>query len=83
MAVRLPAELLTLIDGRAAANARSRAATIRDLLTQALYSGRDDGVDRGQIRRMLAMTPAERVRQMTEVANAQTHLRRRARKGDT
>jgi hypothetical protein len=40
----------------------------------------DDGVDRSQIRRMLALSPRERMRHMNEVAAQQTRLRSAARR---
>ncbi len=39
------------------------------------------GVDIAQIRRQLAMTPAERLRHMTHVANVMIQIRRVARSG--
>lgn len=39
------------------------------------------GVDVAQIRRQLAMTPAERLRHMTHVANVMMQMRRVARSG--
>jgi hypothetical protein len=39
------------------------------------------GVDIAQIRRQLAMTPAERLRSMTHVANVMMQIRRAARSG--
>jgi len=39
------------------------------------------GVDIAQIRRQLAMTPAERLRSMTHVANVMMQIRRAARGG--
>jgi hypothetical protein len=38
-----------------------------------------DGIDRAQIRRMLALTPRERIRHMTEVTNGMVRLRGVAR----
>jgi hypothetical protein len=72
--------VLALVDARAAARGESRASSIRELLTEALEAGRDDGVDRAQIRRMRAMTPGDRIRHMAQVANAQARLRGRARR---
>jgi hypothetical protein len=39
------------------------------------------GVDVTQIRRQLSMTPAERLRHMTHVANVMMQMRRAARSG--
>ena len=52
VAVRLPRETLTRVDALAVLRGTSRAGAIRDLLAQALVAS--DGVDRAQLRRMLA-----------------------------
>jgi hypothetical protein len=80
--VRLPPDLLEDIDRRAGLLGRSRAAVIRSLLREALgrNDSPDDGVDRAQIRRMLARSPRERIRHMVEVAAKQSRLRGAARK---
>lgn len=70
VAVRLPPALLAAVDERARATGRTRAATIRELLAEALAgvggSGREpSGVDVAQIRRSLALSPAERLRHNT------------------
>ena len=75
VSVRLPQGLLRLVDDRAATGGQSRAETIRSLLIEALRDPTDDGVDRAQIERMLRLTPAERIRRMTDVVNAQRRLR--------
>jgi metal-responsive CopG/Arc/MetJ family transcriptional regulator len=66
VAVRLPPSLLAEIDDRADAAGVTRAEAIRVLLDRAVRSGPADGVDRTQIARRLAMTPAERLRTMAE-----------------
>ena len=75
--VRLPPDVLEDIDRRARLLGRSRASIIRSLLEAALgrtdADAGDDGVDRAQIQRMLALSPPERLRHMREVA---TQLRR-------
>jgi hypothetical protein len=80
VAVRLPPDLLELIDRHARAHGLSRAATIRLLVADGLRSGPGDGVDRAQIRRMLALTPVERIRQLTASVEAQSRLRGIARR---
>src|SRR5256885_11940878 len=77
-AVRFPADVLDAIDRRAAGRGQSRAAVIRALVSDAL--GERSDVDRAQIRRMLAMSPADRIRHMTEVASNQSRLRGAARR---
>jgi hypothetical protein len=74
--VRLPPALLAAVDEQRAATGLSRAETIRRLLTVALAPG--DGVDRAQIRRMLALTPRGRVRHMTDVTRRLQRVRARA-----
>jgi metal-responsive CopG/Arc/MetJ family transcriptional regulator len=80
--VRLPPDLLEEVDRRARTLGRSRASVIRSLLVGALdrTPNADDGVDRAQIRRALAMSPSERVRHMTGVAAQQGRLRGAARR---
>ena len=80
--VRLPPAVLDEIDRRARVLGRPRASVIRSLLLEALgqTDTPDDGVDRAQIRRMLAMSPADRIRHMTEVASQQSRLRAKARR---
>ena len=56
--VRLPPGLLRDVDRHAAAAGMSRAAYLRALIAGGLPH---DDVDRPQIRRLLALTPAERV----------------------
>jgi len=56
--VRLPPGLLKDVDRHADAAGMSRAAYLRALIAAALPH---DDVDRTQIRRLLALTPAERV----------------------
>ena len=75
--MRLPPALLAAVDEQRRATGLSRAETIRRLLETALAPG--DGVDRAQIRRMLAMTPRERVRHMTSVTRRLQRFRGRAR----
>jgi metal-responsive CopG/Arc/MetJ family transcriptional regulator len=82
VSVRLPADLLARVDARAAAIGESRASVVRDLLADALGAAPPlDGVDRAQIRRMLALTPRERIRYMADVANGMIRLRERMRAG--
>ena len=75
--VRLPEELLAQIDQRARILGRSRASIIRSLLLEALGDSAvpDDGVDRAQIRRSLALAPRERIEHMTKVHSQQARLR--------
>ena len=82
MAVRLPPDMLARIDAVAARRAESRASSIRRLLADALSNGADDGVDRAQIRRMLALTPLQRIRHMVDVANGMARFRDRVRRAD-
>ena len=82
MAVRLPPDMLASVDADAARHAESRASSIRRLLAEALSNGADDGVDRAQIRRMLALTPLERIRHMVDVANGMARFRDRVRRAD-
>jgi len=78
--VRLPDELVAQIDRRARILGRSRASIIRSLLLEALDSAvPDDGVDRAQIRRSLALAPRERIEHMTKVHAQQAGLRGPAR----
>lgn len=79
--VRLPPEVLDDIDRRARLLGRSRASVIRSLLLAALgrTGVRDDGVDRAQIHRMLALSPPERLRHMRGVAAQQHRIRGKAR----
>lgn len=58
--------MLAELDTRAAAAGVSRAEAVRLLLDRALLGALDDGVDRTQIARRLALTPSERVRRMAE-----------------
>jgi hypothetical protein len=71
--------VLDEIDRRAAAAGVPRAEAVRRLLGRALATGVDDGVDRSQIARRLAMTPAERLETMAEEARRLLALGRRAR----
>ena len=85
VSVRLPDDLLARVDARAVERRESRAAVVRELLLDALagpeVSESDDGVDRAQIRRMLALTPRERIRRMADVANGMIRVRERMRAG--
>ncbi|MGH9187357.1 MAG: CopG family transcriptional regulator [Acidimicrobiales bacterium] len=80
--VRLPPDVLDDIDRRARLLGRSRAAVIRSLLLEALgrVDAPDDGVDRAQIRRMLSLSPRERMGHMSEVAAQQKRIRGTARR---
>jgi len=71
VSVRLDPRIVRQLDRKAAAIGTTRAAVIRDVVSRADRNGDLDlGVDRAQIRRMLQMTPAERVEHMAAVANA-------------
>jgi len=82
IAVRLPQDLLDDIDLRARILGRSRASVIRSMLDYTLRRAPepDDGVDRAQIRRMLRLSPRERLDHMAHVAAQQRRARGRARK---
>lgn len=75
--VRLPDDLLAEIDRRAAVLGRSRASVIRSLLDEALgrSTAADDGVDRAQLHRSLAMTPSQRMHHAVELAAQHRRLR--------
>lgn len=79
IAVRLPVEMIAELDARAAAADVSRAEAVRILLDRALATGPEDGVDRTQIARRLALTPRQRVRSMAEETRRILALTRRAR----
>jgi hypothetical protein len=82
VAVRLPPDVLDDIDRRARILGRSRASVIRSMLDHALRRAPepDDGVDRAQIRRMLRLSPGERIDHMAHVAAQQRRARGKARK---
>jgi hypothetical protein len=84
VAVRLPPALLDAVEERARATGRSRAATIRALLTDGLTVENarvePSGVDVPQIRRSLARSPAERLRHNTVAVNRIRRLHRSARR---
>jgi len=69
VAVRLPPAAIAALDARAAVRGTTRAHVLRDIVAGALEVSGSGGVDRAQIRRMLEMTPAERVRHLVAVAN--------------
>lgn len=75
--VRLPEDLLIRVDEEAARTAESRATSIRRLIAVALGSV-EDGVDVAQIRRALALSPAERIRALVEAERNVSAVRRRA-----
>lgn len=77
ISVRLPLELLDAVDRLSADAGTSRAATIRALLEAAVRPS-TEGVDRAQIRRMLAMEPRERIRHMAEVTRGLQRFREHA-----
>jgi hypothetical protein len=79
VAVRLPPDLLRRLDAESARQGRSRAATVRRLLDDALARSEIDGVDRAQLRRQLGLSPVERIRRMAAVANRNAALRARRR----
>lgn len=58
--------MLAEVDARADLAGTSRAEAVRVLLERALAPAAHDGVDRTQIARRLAMTPAERISRMAE-----------------
>lgn len=62
--VRLPPGLLADVDRQAHRAGMSRAAYLRALIAAALPA---DDVDRAQIRRLLALSPAERVARHSQV----------------
>jgi metal-responsive CopG/Arc/MetJ family transcriptional regulator len=82
VAVRLPPDVLEDVDRRARILGRSRASVIRSMLDHALQRAPepDDGVDRAQIRRMLRLSPRERIEHMENVAAQQRRARGRARR---
>jgi hypothetical protein len=73
--VRLPPPVLAFLDRQAAREGSTRARVIRRIVSEAMDASTPDGVDRAQIRRLLAMSPAQRVRHMTDVANALVRIR--------
>lgn len=72
VSVRLTAELLAQLDAEATRRGESRAETIRRLVGGALD---DSGVDVAQIRRALARTPAQRIRDVARVERSLAALR--------
>jgi hypothetical protein len=66
VSVRLRADTLIEVDRRASAAGVSRSEVIRYLLDREFGIGFDDEVDRAELSRRLAMTPAQRVRTMVE-----------------
>jgi metal-responsive CopG/Arc/MetJ family transcriptional regulator len=66
VSVRLADETLIELDARAAAAGVTRAEAIRLLVVSALATKPDDGVDRTQIARRLALSPAQRLQRMAE-----------------
>jgi metal-responsive CopG/Arc/MetJ family transcriptional regulator len=77
ISVRLSPELLETVDRLCVEAGATRAATIRHLLETAVRQS-TDGVDRAQIRRMLAMEPRDRIRHMAEVTRGLQRFRHRA-----
>lgn len=75
VSVRLPDELLDRVDAEAEQSGASRAATVRRLIEGGLG---DTGVDLAQIRRALALTPAERIRTVARTERALSAIRGRA-----
>ena len=76
VSVRLDPGLLVRVDALASRTGSNRAATIRRLLDEAVVDpGVDTGVDIAQIRRALALTPAERVRAVVGVERTLSKLR--------
>lgn len=79
--VRLPDDLLSEVDQRARILGRSRASVIRSLLLDALgHETPDDGVDRAQIRRSLALSPRERMAHMHSVQVQHARVSGKARR---
>lgn len=76
--MRLPPELLTAVDARAAERGSTRAATVRALLSEALAEEPPSGVDLAQLQRVLRMTPRERVQHAAAAANHLSRVRRAA-----
>ena len=66
VSVRLEPHVVRRLDRLARARGLTRAGLLRDIVS---HADLDLGVDRTQIRRMLRMTPAERVEHMADVAN--------------
>lgn len=77
ISVRLSDEMRAEIDARAASAGVTRAEAIRILLAGALRAA-DEGVDRTQIVRRLAMSPAQRVARSAEETRRLLAIRRRA-----
>lgn len=80
VAVRLPPDVLVLLDRRAERAGITRAQVMRDILRAAVDSSSSDGVDRAQIQRMLRLTPAERVQHMAQVAESLSSIKGIARR---
>ena len=79
MSVRIPDDLLAVLDARRSAVGMSRAEAVRSLLERALSTGPDDGVDRTQIAHRLGPTPAQRLAEMTTETRRLLALAGRAR----
>lgn len=75
ISLRLDDRLLERVDAEAKRSGKSRAATIRELLG---VSAGNPGVDVAQIRRALALTPAERIRAVARTEAMLAGLRGRA-----
>lgn len=78
ISVRVTDEMRAEIDARAARAGVSRAEAIRLLLKGALSASLHDGVDRTQIARRLAMSPAQRIEKSVEETRKLLAVRRRA-----
>jgi hypothetical protein len=75
VSVRFDETLLARVDTLAARTGESRASTIRRLVERSVG---DTGVDVAQIRRALAMTPVDRIREAVRTERALARLRGRA-----
>lgn len=73
--VRLAPDVIIALDRRAVDSQTTRARVLRDIVIAAIGPSAIDGVDRTQIQRMLAMSPAERVGHMTDVARQMMTLK--------
>jgi predicted transcriptional regulator len=71
VSIRLDPKVVRRLDRLATARGTTRASVLRDVLTESIP---DYGVDRTQIKRMLRLTPAERVRDMADTANTMLQL---------
>jgi len=73
--VRIDDDLLARVDAEATRSGASRASTIRRLIERSVG---DTGVDVAQIRRALALTPADRIRAAAHTERMLAQVRGRA-----